>query len=81
RDQVPRGEIVAGETGFFREKTAFEVPDLETAPGQHGAIRELKKFLETGAMPQGECHDNIQSLAMVFGAIESSRKGKRVEIV
>ena len=80
REQVPRGEVVVGDTGFFRDKAAFEVADLPTAGGQHGAIKELKAFLETGAKPQGECHDNIQSLAMVFGAMESSRKGKRVEI-
>ena len=80
RDQVPRGEVVAGDTGFTREKTAFEVPDRETPGGQLGAFLELKNFLATGAAPQGECHDNIHSLAMVFGAIESARKGKRVKI-
>ena len=28
----------------------------------------------------GECHDNIKSLAMVFGAIESAKLGQRVAI-
>jgi hypothetical protein len=28
----------------------------------------------------GECHDNIKSLAMVFGAIESAAAGRRVAI-
>jgi hypothetical protein len=28
----------------------------------------------------GECHDNIKSLAMVFGAIESAATGQRVKI-
>jgi hypothetical protein len=28
----------------------------------------------------GECHDNIKSLAMVFGAIESATSGHRVPI-
>ncbi|MCL1888305.1 MAG: Gfo/Idh/MocA family oxidoreductase [Kiritimatiellaeota bacterium] len=80
RDQTPRGEVVANNEGFNRTLSSFEVADLPCPGGQHGAIKELKAFLETGAKPQGECHDNIQSLAMVFGAIESSRKGKRVEI-
>lgn len=80
RDQIPRGEVVSSTEGFYRDKTLFEVPDRDVAIGQHGAIKELKAFLETGVRPQGECHDNIQSLAMVFGAIESSRKGKRVDI-
>ena len=80
RDQTPRGEAVTGGTGFFRDKESFEVADVATADSQLGAIRELKAYLDTGAKPQGECHDNIQSLAMVFGVIESSRKGRRVEI-
>ena len=36
--------------------------------------------LKTGTTPMGECHDNIKSLAMVFGAIESAKTGRRVEI-
>jgi predicted dehydrogenase len=36
--------------------------------------------LDTGEVPSSECHDNIKSLAMVFGAIESARTGKRVTI-
>ena len=80
RDQTPRGESVINDTGFHRDKTPFEVPDLPVAAAQHGAIKELKTFLETGAKPQGECHDNIQSLAMVFGAMESARKRKRIPI-
>jgi hypothetical protein len=28
----------------------------------------------------GECHDNIKSLAMVFGALESSARGQRVAV-
>jgi hypothetical protein len=27
-----------------------------------------------------ECHDNIKSFAMVFGALESSRRGRRVAV-
>lgn len=81
RDQVPRGEIVTGDTGFNRPREGFEVADVpEGGQGQHGALRELLAYLREGRPPQGECHDNIQSLAMVFGAIESSRKGRRVEI-
>jgi hypothetical protein len=28
----------------------------------------------------GECHDNIKSLAMVFGAVESANKRQRIAI-
>ena len=80
RDRQPCGEIITGDTGFNRPASKFDVPGLDTKTGQHGALLELKNYLENGIKPQGECHDNIQSLAMVFGAIESSRKGRRVEI-
>lgn len=57
------------------------IVDLDfTYEGQRGAIREFLAALQGGPVPQGECHDNIKSLAMVFGAIESSRKGRRVAI-
>jgi hypothetical protein len=46
----------------------------------HGALREMLAFLRTGKLPQTECHDNIKSLAMVFAAIESNKKGKKIEI-
>jgi hypothetical protein len=46
----------------------------------HGALHEMLAFLRTGKVPQTECHDNIKSLAMVFAAMESSRKGKRIPV-
>ncbi len=48
--------------------------------GMHGALREMLRFLRTGAVPQTECSDNIKSLAMVFAAMESSRKGRKVPV-
>jgi len=47
---------------------------------QRGALREMLAFLRSGKQPQTECHDNIKSLAMVFGAMESARKRRRIEI-
>lgn len=41
---------------------------------------EFNSALRTGKTPATECHDNIKSLAMVFAAIESSKKRKRVEV-
>jgi predicted dehydrogenase len=46
----------------------------------HGALREMLRFLRTGKPPQCEASDNIKSLAMVFAAMESSRKGRRVPV-
>ena len=81
QDQDPKVQVVAGDTGFNRPLTerAVPVPQLE-ATAQHGALREMLRFLHTGEAPQCECHDNIKSLAMCFAAIESSKQGCRVPV-
>ena len=43
-------------------------------------LGEMLRFIRRGTVPQSECHDNIHSLAMVHGAIESSRRGRRVTV-
>ena len=76
-----RGEAVVGKTGFTREKKPLDVATSRLKyTGMHGALREMLAFLRTGRLPQTHCHDNIKSLAMVFAAIESSKKGKSVSI-
>jgi predicted dehydrogenase len=80
-DQDPHGQVVAGTEGFNRPLRDAAIATTEVPHGgMHGALRELLHYLRTGTRPQTECHDNIKSLAMVFGAIESSRKGRRVEV-
>lgn len=44
------------------------------------ALAEFVAALRTGARPQGECHDNLRSLAMCHAAVESARTGKRVPV-
>lgn len=81
RDNQPVVETVSGKTGFFRKTRQSQVADAAMRyQGQHGALREFLAALDGGATPQGECHDNIKSLAMVFGAIKSSRTGRRVRL-
>lgn len=81
RDAEPHGQVVAGRTGFFRKVRDIKAPRAKVAHGgMHGALREMLAFLRTGRTPQTECHDNIKSLAMVFAAMESSRKRRRVPV-
>ncbi len=49
--------------------------------GIAGSLEEFLDALDTGSNPQGECHDNILSLAMVFGALESARTGGKVKVL
>lgn len=81
QDQPPCGEVVNGSEGFFRPLKALEtVPSPLEFTGMHGGLREMLMFLRTGQRPQSHCEDNIKSLAMVFGAMESARRGRRVPI-
>ncbi len=80
RDQPPVGAIVSEASGFQYPTKPCTIEPVQTAPGMSGSLDEFLKALNGGPTPQGECHDNIKSLAMVFGAIDSSRKGRRVAI-
>jgi len=80
-DQMPHGQVVAGDEGFSRPLKDLKVPAPRLKyQGMHGSLREMLAFLRTGERPQTECHDNIKSLAMVFAAIESSKKAKRLPV-
>jgi predicted dehydrogenase len=74
-------EIVA-EPGFFPPVTRRIQAQLDpNAPGPVAAsLNDFLSALETGETPIGECHDNIKTLAMVFGALESIKSGQRISI-
>ncbi|MEV6110029.1 Gfo/Idh/MocA family oxidoreductase [Streptomyces sp. NPDC051940] len=57
-------------------------PRSTAAPmkGIAGSLAEFVHALRTGAVPMGEVHDNVMSLAMVTGAVESARTDRRVSI-
>jgi predicted dehydrogenase len=75
---------VVEETGGFRSKWRdVGVPphaDVGKSGGHDGLIRDFVHCIRTGAVPETICTDNIKSLAMVFGAVESAESGKRVTI-
>lgn len=72
---------VVGKEGFIRDSEKVTVKSAENLPGGiAGSLAEFLDSLRTGRTPQGECHDNIKSLAMVFAAIESAQTHRRVDI-
>jgi predicted dehydrogenase len=80
-DQSPSGEVVNRGEGFQRPRSPMPIVPVElTKTAMHGALDEMLKYLRSDTIPQTECHDNIHSLAMVLGAIESSKSGKRIQI-
>lgn len=46
--------------------------------GHYGCLDEMFTALEEGRFAETDCIDNIKSMKMVFGAIESARSMKKV---
>lgn len=77
-----RAQAVSKTGGFLSELQDIDIPESNTKKvGWHkGNIEEFVRCVRTGETPETVCSDNIKSLAMVFGAIESAETGRRVEI-
>ena len=75
--------VVSGTEGFFRPLSPIEVSPPADPARTHGHASVLLDFLdsiEAGRPPETVGTDNINSLAMVFAAIESARSRQRIEI-
>ncbi len=72
------------EQSFFREQYPIDIPiydDISQRPEGHGAvIHSFIEALKSNTEPETVCTDNIKSLAMVYGAVESADKGEKVMI-
>ena len=76
-------QFVAGPGGFISELADAEVPpgdSTDMVSGHAGLIRDYVDRLRTGATPETICTDNIKSLSMVFGAIDSADQGRRIDL-
>ena len=76
QDVAERGEFLS----VVRNLEVSPPDPADPAEGHAGLIRDFVRCLQTGATPQTICSDNIKSLAMVFGAIESAETGQRISI-
>ena len=69
--------------GLFDKVEPIDVPPLDSADrigGHLGIIQDFVASIRDGTLPETNGADNIKSLAMVFGAIESAERGRRVPI-
>lgn len=81
KDAEPKCQVVDGTDGFHVPVKDIIIPEPEMpARSMKHGLADMLEFIRTGKTPETECHDNIKSLAMVFAAIESSRKGARVVV-
>jgi predicted dehydrogenase len=58
----------------------WPLADSRDRTGHAAAIDEILDALEKREKPTTAADDNIQSLAMVFAALESASKGRRVTL-
>jgi predicted dehydrogenase len=75
--------VVDGDEGFFRPLREVDVPgwtDESTTREHASVIGDFLDALETGRTPETSGADNIKSLGMVFGAIESAKTRQRTLI-
>jgi predicted dehydrogenase len=78
-----QAQVVAKTGSFFSEWEAVEMPLLHPADriGSHaGQIADFLDCVRTGRTPETTGSDNIKSLAMVFGAVESASRRAVVDI-
>ncbi|GCE12875.1 Gfo/Idh/MocA family protein [Tengunoibacter tsumagoiensis] len=77
-----RAQAVAETGGFTSQYQDLEIPAYTTGNigGHAGLIHEFFAAIQNGTQPETQAADNIKSLAMVFGAIESSESGVPVPI-
>jgi predicted dehydrogenase len=84
RDSL-RAEIAGGaRKGLFDEVTGIRIPPLDPADGIDGHLGVISGFVlavREGTEPETVGHDNIRSLAMALGAIDSAEAGRRIDIV
>ncbi|MUG44235.1 Gfo/Idh/MocA family protein [Paenibacillus woosongensis] len=81
--QAPYAEVVSAgehaEKKFMRDTVRVEAPlRWNGKPGHEGCLDEMFLALEEGRPAETDCRDNIHSMAMVLGAIESAKSGRKV---
>lgn len=75
--------VLNGETGFHRPVASLQIlppADVAETQGHASVIASFLNAIDTGRVPETAGQDNINSLAMVFGAIESARTHSRVPV-
>lgn len=78
-----RAQLATEPIGFHATYQDLSLPPYEAddkTRGHFSLIQEFVTCIRTGTVPDTVGSDNIKSLAMVFGAIESAERGQRVLI-
>ncbi len=76
-----QAQVVEEAGGFRSALRDVEIPPVDPSArvgGHAGVLRDFVRCVQTGETPETICSDNIKSLSMVFGAIESAQAERRV---
>jgi predicted dehydrogenase len=80
-----RIEVAGGKrNGLFAEVASVAIPPRDPADkigGHFGVMQDFVAAVRGGTEPETVGRDNIRSLAMALGAIQSVEQGRRIEIV
>ena len=82
-DEVSAEAVTRVREGLFEKVEPVAVPPLDPRDrvgGHLGVMQDFIAAIENGTDPETAGADNIKSLAMVLGAIESAEAGRRVAI-
>lgn len=80
-NEAPYADIVDedGEKGFFNQYKSVDAPfTWQGREGHEGCLDEMFEAILEDRRAETHSTDNINSMAMVFAAIESARKGKKI---
>ncbi len=82
-ENVPSAEVVipSDEAKFLNDFRRIEADiSWKGREGHFGCLDEMFSALLEGRKAETDCTDNIKSMAMVFGAIESARERRKIHI-
>jgi predicted dehydrogenase len=84
RDQIKAEAGGGARDGLFDKTKSIRVPPLDPSDavdGHLGVISDFVRAVRSSGEPETVGHDNIRSLAMALGAIQSAEAGRRIDIV
>lgn len=75
-----RADVVSGRSGFWSESRQVRAESSPAPGGIHGSLAEFLTARREERAPVSSGRANLNSLAMVLGAVESARVGRRVRL-
>lgn len=82
-ENTPYAEVIKtlDDNNFINEYKKIEADyEWQGKEGHTGCLDEMFKALEEDRQAETDCRDNIKSMAMVFSALESTRRKKKILI-